>query len=159
MEALVMKRNNRGFSMVELIIVIAIMAILAAALAPTLIKYVKKARRARDVDTAREISAAYTRGVIEMDQDDNASNSYGSGMVILRSDMTLHNPPQNLEDYAFAELGGIPVCATDKDYYWKIEYDPQNGKIIKISLTPSSSSSTNYEVYPNGDAFVDYQSK
>ena len=39
--------NNEGFSLVELIIVIAIMAILAAALAPQLIKYIDNSRRVR----------------------------------------------------------------------------------------------------------------
>lgn len=36
--------SNKGFSLVELIIVIAIMAVLAAALAPQLIKYIEKSR-------------------------------------------------------------------------------------------------------------------
>ena len=36
--------NNAGFSLIELIIVVAIMAILAAALAPQLIKYIEKSR-------------------------------------------------------------------------------------------------------------------
>lgn len=42
------KLNNKGFSLVETIIVIAIMAILAAALAPQLIKYLEKSRDAAD---------------------------------------------------------------------------------------------------------------
>ncbi len=44
------KTNNKGFSLVELIIVIAIMAILIGVLAPQYIKYVEKSRRSADVD-------------------------------------------------------------------------------------------------------------
>jgi len=40
--------NNKGFSLVELIIVIAIMAILATALAPQLMKYIEKSRVSTD---------------------------------------------------------------------------------------------------------------
>ena len=42
------QRNNKGFSLVELIIVIAIMAVLTALLAPQFLKYVEKARESRD---------------------------------------------------------------------------------------------------------------
>lgn len=52
------KMNNKGFSMVELIIVIAIMAILAAALAPALIKYINKSRLSSDVSTGTSIASA-----------------------------------------------------------------------------------------------------
>lgn len=49
------KLNNNGFSLVELIIVIAIMAVLAGAIAPALIRYINKARASRASDEARII--------------------------------------------------------------------------------------------------------
>ena len=45
------KMNNKGFSLVELIIVIAIMVILVAVLAPQYLKYVEKSRVSTDVQT------------------------------------------------------------------------------------------------------------
>lgn len=59
-----MKKNN-GFSMVEIIIVIAIMAILASVLAPTLIKYINKARISSDIDTGRTIVTAITTNIAD----------------------------------------------------------------------------------------------
>ena len=52
------KKTNKGFSLVELIIVIAIMAILAAAIAPALLRYIAKSRKAVDIETAQTIFEA-----------------------------------------------------------------------------------------------------
>lgn len=41
-------KNNKGFSLVELIIVIAIMAVLIGVLAPTYMKYVERSKRTTD---------------------------------------------------------------------------------------------------------------
>ena len=46
--------NNKGFSLVELIIVIAIMVILVAVLAPQYLKYVEKSRISTDTQTTVE---------------------------------------------------------------------------------------------------------
>ena len=50
-----MKKNNKGFSLVELIIVIAIIAVLAAVLAPQYIKYVERSRVGVDQNTINEV--------------------------------------------------------------------------------------------------------
>jgi len=53
-----MKEHNHGFSLVELIVVIAIMAVLVGVLAPAYLAYVEKTRIQRDESAAGEIFRA-----------------------------------------------------------------------------------------------------
>ncbi|MBP9996651.1 MAG: prepilin-type N-terminal cleavage/methylation domain-containing protein [Lachnospiraceae bacterium] len=52
------KLNNKGFSLVELIIVIAIMAVLIGVLAPQFIKYVESSRESTDLQNITEVKTA-----------------------------------------------------------------------------------------------------
>lgn len=51
-----MKKNNKGFTLVELIVVLVILAILAAVLVPALLGYIDKAKKRKDMNAAE---AAY----------------------------------------------------------------------------------------------------
>ena len=53
------KMNDKGFSLVELIIVIAIMAVLVVVLAPQYLKYVEKSREATDIQNCDSIRGWY----------------------------------------------------------------------------------------------------
>lgn len=52
------KLGNKGFSLVELIVVIAIMAVLVGVLAPTLIKNIEKSRESKDAQNIEQIKSA-----------------------------------------------------------------------------------------------------
>ncbi len=59
------KTNNKGFSLVELIIVIAIMAVLIAVLAPQFLRYVERSRIARDNSAIGEIATSIKAGMAD----------------------------------------------------------------------------------------------
>lgn len=51
------KLGNKGFSLVELIVVIAIMAVLVGVLAPTLIKNIEKSRESKDAQNCEQLKS------------------------------------------------------------------------------------------------------
>jgi len=71
------KKNNKGFSLIELVIVITIMVILTALLAPQLLRYVEQSRVAKDAvtmdETVRAIELALTSETV--------SGTYSTGTV------------------------------------------------------------------------------
>lgn len=71
--------GDKGFSLVELIIVIAIMAILGSALVPTFIKYIEKANIAHDTDSCKTIENCTYAVLAEDKYHDIVANGYGIG--------------------------------------------------------------------------------
>lgn len=78
-EKLVSMRNKKGFTLVELLVVIVIMCILAAILIPTFASYIKKAENATIVAEARAAHVALSVVCQEAklsDEDFAASDDY-----------------------------------------------------------------------------------
>lgn len=57
--------NNKGFSLIELIVVIAIMAILVGVLAPQVIKYIESSKQSTDLQNLSAVRSAVEVGVTE----------------------------------------------------------------------------------------------
>ncbi len=78
--------GNKGFSLVELIVVIAIMAILVAVLAPTLLSKIEDSREATDLQAMGELNSAMKTALAkekvndEMKADGNYTVDISSGV-------------------------------------------------------------------------------
>ena len=71
------KKNNKGFTLVELVIVIAILAILVGLLAPQYTKYIEKSRKSADASNMDEIIKA-----IEVHYVEQGVNSTGADTTV-----------------------------------------------------------------------------
>lgn len=76
-------KNNKGFSLVELIIVIAIMAILVGVMAPQLIKYIEKANASADAQLADTVHSAVIDAALDPEVATDATVSIPSSAEIV----------------------------------------------------------------------------
>ena len=67
--------KNKGFSLVELIVVVAIMAVLVGILAPAYLSYVEKTRRGTDENTAEEVRHSIEVATAELKVYDQVANA------------------------------------------------------------------------------------
>ena len=76
------KTNNKGFSLVELIIVVAIMAVLIGVLAPQYMRYLEKTRLQKDNSAISEIANAIKNAGAEEDVYDEIAAAGATGIKI-----------------------------------------------------------------------------
>lgn len=77
--------GNKGFSLVELIIVIAIMAILIGVMAPQLMKYVERSRVSADTQVADTVRTAIMTAMLDPTVDDGSTPTAGGGEANITS--------------------------------------------------------------------------
>lgn len=133
------KMNNKGFSLVELIVVVAIMAVLMAVLVPTLIRNVEKTRVQKDKSAIAEIHHATELAIA--DEEFLDAKVKNSGATATNGAITVANLFDSAANSAGAKLAtevantvGTTVKLTSKmknDCVVKVVYlDTAAGKVV-----------------------------
>lgn len=109
--------GNKGFSLVELIVVIAIMAVLVGVLAPTLIKNVEKSRKSKDEQNLDTVRGAITTMLADEAWHDKLSGhtvtvTGSSGAIVVSGDDTTTSVANELKN----TIGSNTCTLTSKDY-------------------------------------------
>lgn len=141
--------NNKGFSLVELIIVIAIMVILIAVLAPQYLRYVEKSRVASDQNTIVEyINAMQT---IAADPDisltDATPSKYSvsidssTGKINVSADLTT----------LLTTYGILDSTTINSSKVQSTSYKASNGKYELQYKAPVSGADKMWVVVPSGN--------
>lgn len=142
------KMKNAGFSLVELIVVIAIMAILVGVAVPVYTSYIEKTQKAKDVQMTEEIAHAMEIAAIA----DGWANTYGItqdgtyiGAVILHPDKAsaelegataTDSALQEVYDNLAAELEDALITTFGEDYAEKLtlSYDGWVGTLNEDNI-------------------------
>ncbi|MCR4717936.1 MAG: type II secretion system GspH family protein [Lachnospiraceae bacterium] len=131
-------KDQKGFTLVELIVVLVILAILAAILVPALLGYIDKARNGQYLEEAHSIYTAIQ--VVEDEQ--YAKNdlpaktaSFNATTAAAVKEVNDMVSPTELQSATITFLGsGTSVHADYTVSTLKLEFKSQNGKTVKIDM-------------------------
>lgn len=150
------KMNKKGFTIVELVIVIVVIAILAAVLIPTFVSLVKKANLSADQQAVRQMNT-----VLSMyDADGSVKNVADAIAVLDKENIELENYKALTKDHYFFFVldknGNGRIILADKDK--NIVY-PEDIELLEntqwMSLSGMVPMSDDYTIDENGSVAID----
>lgn len=143
------KMKDEGFSLVELIIVVAIMAILLVVLTPQFLRYIERSRNAADLENARLIVNALQIYASDPDVNDAIPVHYETVTVFAVNDNANRDP--RVDQYAERALraaGLYPLLIRTQSRQnwetWSVHYmsDGEGGILFGYSQTGETPAGT-----------------
>lgn len=135
------KMNNKGFSLVELIIVIAIMAVLVGILAPQYLKYVNNSKVSTDISNAEQIATTIN---VAVSDSDTANLGMAAPAAGASATWSLSKGDTIYDDGSRVVLA--PDCSHNNGQAWTVTWDAVNG-VTNITLQSQ-------QIWPDADAYT-----
>ena len=143
------RKNQKGFTLTELIIVIVIIGILAAVLIPTLSSYVERAKKSAAEQNAL---AEYHNWIA--DEDNEFTDEEMADLLVAKFEVYLDGYKVTIEQ------GGVKTESTTKATFSKAEANKQIGAVDLKSETPDDFygvgdlASDGYFILADGKAYL-----
>ena len=128
-----MKKNNKGFSLVELIVVVLILGILAVAVSPQVMKWVDKSKISSDKDNANALKSSVQTALADWQGKGNTIPSSANFSATSNGGSALTSVTGVTTGGAWDGLEAVIDEVTAKDYP-KTQYNT-NGFTITIEKT------------------------
>ena len=128
-------KNNKGFSLVELIIVIAIMAVLIGVLAPQFIKYVERSRESTDLQNVEEVKTAVETYVADHGEDTSLPSSIT--IEFKKAPGAIKPVGVDLKEYGIA-AEGIKTKSAKWNNDYTYQYDTQGASAYQWQIPDGS---------------------
>ena len=148
------KKDNKGFSLVELIVVVAIMAVLMGILVPTLVRNVEKSKKQKDLNGIEEI-----RNTMQLALADDRFSQITATVTFSNGNLAVSSMVDGDASPEAAEIWNAyrsEVSAQIKDYQCKSKAYKNATVVITIGdelvyfvAAPGSSNEFKSENYPN----------
>lgn len=146
-------RDSSGFSLIELIVVVAVMAVLIGVITPEFYRYVEKSKRSVDLKQARTMAEVFD--IIKATQDIALVNGYDcietwnvDQAAVFDYDTYVSSSVMMCR--VFAQMGGVPVSRVNKDYFFTVIYNENGIRAIYLDELPLDMKT---KLYPDDGSF------
>ncbi len=150
-------KKKKGFTIVELVIVIAVIGILAAVLIPTFANLINKAHQSADIQAVRQMNT-----LLAMHTDGSIDTVADAVKVLDQDNIDLDNykPLQANHYFYFYIDNGIPkIVYMDKEDNVVFPKDAKIDGVQLMSLSGAVPTDSNYAISDNGEVTVDSGAK
>ncbi|KNY26710.1 type II secretion system protein [Pseudobacteroides cellulosolvens] len=132
-------KNRKGFTLTELIVVVAILGVLAAVVTPSVMGYLSDAKDNADKANLATIDSCVKRLAAK-------------GTISLTSDWTNATVQSNIRAAVAKEINPIPSTSSETNTKWAINKDAVSGTTIWVTQEATAAAGSNVRIILNPGA-------
>ena len=127
-------KKNKGFTLIEMVVVMAIIAVLIAIAVPQVLRLINKSKVTADLSSAKAIATQIQQYMAD-------------GANVNLTDQQISSDP-NLQSYIEQRInGGIPKIRFNSSWQWRVTANTTSEEVY-VGVNPGGADSTTYWLFP-----------